>query len=41
MSDEEAWGQLVSLTDIESEPILLYGDKVVIGRAAGKTYLKK
>ena len=35
MSDE-SWGQLVSLTDIESDPIPLKADKFIIGRAAGR-----
>lgn len=39
MTDTEAWGQLVSLTDIYSEPIQLTTDKYLIGRALGK--LKK
>ena len=35
MSEVEAWGQLVSLTDIESDPIPMSTDKFVIGRALG------
>lgn len=30
---EEAWGQLVSLTDVESEPVLITSDRLTIGRA--------
>lgn len=30
---EEAWGQLVSLTDVESEPVLMTSDRLTIGRA--------
>ncbi|XP_053376262.1 E3 ubiquitin-protein ligase CHFR-like [Mercenaria mercenaria] len=32
MSEQEAWGQLVSLTDFESDPIQLTADKFSIGR---------
>lgn len=32
---EEAWGQLVSLTDVESEPVLITSDRLTIGRAPG------
>ncbi|XP_076107813.1 E3 ubiquitin-protein ligase CHFR-like [Mytilus galloprovincialis] len=31
--DAEAWGQLVSLTDIETEPIMLMSESFTIGRA--------
>lgn len=33
---EEAWGQLVSLTDVESEPVLMTSDRLTIGRAPGR-----
>ncbi|XP_060591695.1 E3 ubiquitin-protein ligase CHFR-like [Ruditapes philippinarum] len=33
MTEQETWGQLVSLTDIYSDPILLTSDKYSIGRA--------
>ncbi|XP_062619679.1 E3 ubiquitin-protein ligase CHFR-like [Saccostrea cucullata] len=33
MDVEEAWGQLVSLTDVDSEPIPLSKDRLTIGRA--------
>jgi hypothetical protein len=36
MTEQEAWGQLVSLTDIHSDPILLTTDKYSIGRANGE-----
>lgn len=36
---EEAWGQLVSLTDVESEPVLIRSDRLTIGRAPGKCRL--
>ena len=29
---EEGWAQLVSTTDLESEPVLLTKDKFIIGR---------
>ncbi|KAL4223431.1 hypothetical protein ACF0H5_016902 [Mactra antiquata] len=33
MTEESGWGQLVSLTDIESEPVILKTDTLTIGRA--------
>lgn len=36
MSEHDAWGQLVSLTDFESDPIQICADKFSIGRALGK-----
>jgi len=35
MTDDEAWAQLVSTTDIESEPIRLSKNKITIGRSQG------
>ena len=38
MDPDESWGQLVSLTDFDSEPIILNKSTFQIGRADGKHF---
>ena len=35
LEESEAWSQLVSLTDVNTDPIPISQDKFVIGRAKG------
>jgi len=38
MDPDESWGQLVSLTEFDSEPIILNKSTFQIGRADGKHF---
>jgi len=39
MTESSAWAQLVSTTDIETEPVQLEKDKIAIGRNRGLVVL--
>ena len=34
-TDKNAWAQLISTTDTESEPVIITKDKFIIGRSKG------